>query len=258
MIDPSLFSSSHSSPILARRKYALVQHLPSGDYWSSLSSDTPASDLKTLSTGHAELVAIIPSPPSTSLDSVPTLGSVSSRTLAPPKTIQGPRRVTTGVFLDYGPYASFAPCFDDIGAIVGQRQLSEVVYQKEEKKYEAEQLLREQRHSTGHIEEVRAEEQSEDVVMNAEPQSVTEEDVYSLLPPEEAKNFMDALGSLELEKAVEKLLHQNSLALQRLQELQTRRMSGPNPKSVEESSEEWETGSYSLCLQSVYISSSSK
>ncbi|KAJ2913041.1 hypothetical protein MD484_g7371, partial [Candolleomyces efflorescens] len=240
ILESSKADNTRTSPLLAKRKYALVQHLPSGDYWSSLSSDTPSSELKNLPTGHAELVAIIPTAPSASTDAIPTLGSVSSRPLAHTKHIQGQRRVTTGAFLDYGPYASFAPCFENAGEIVGQRQLSEVIYQKEQKKREAEQRRRDQPSTSAQA----ISEEEKDVAMNAESAPhVTDEDLNSLLPPEEVKAFKETLGSLELEAAVTQLLEQNSRALKRLEELQMRRFSESSPKvkPVEEGSEEWET-----------------
>ena len=105
-----------SSPQPARKpRYALVQHLPTGDWWTSLDSDSVSpSDSKPLTdlpTGHAELAAILPSPS--------TSGSTRGKTLADyvrPKPftalqMPGPRRVSCGKFLDYGPYASFAPTF---------------------------------------------------------------------------------------------------------------------------------------------------
>src|ERR1700733_8065084 len=60
------------TPVVSKRKYALLQHLPTGDYWSSLSSDTTAS-LKDLPSANAELVAILPTPLETASKPVPTL-----------------------------------------------------------------------------------------------------------------------------------------------------------------------------------------
>lgn len=240
ILEPTKAESPHSSPILARRKYALVQHLPSGDYWSSLSTQNPSSDIRNLSTGHAELVAIIPTACSTALDSVPTLGSLSSRPVAHTRQTIGQRRVTTGHFLDYGPYTSFAPCFDNVGGIVGQGQLSEVLYHRVQKKQEAEQRRRDQSQSDGFIQEIT--EEKEDIVMHAtEVTPISDEDLNSLLPPEDAEALKDALGSLELENAVQTLLERNALALKRLGELQRHRLSSGNVKPVEEGSEEWET-----------------
>ncbi|TFK30696.1 hypothetical protein FA15DRAFT_751704 [Coprinopsis marcescibilis] len=241
-------SPSKSPATGLKRRYALVQHLPQGDYWTSLSSDAPSSTLKQLLTGHAELVAILPSSSSTSLDTVPTLGSISSRPLGPTKKIAGQRRVTTGGFLDYGPFASFAPSFDQNGEVVGQRQLAEVIYQKELKKRVAEENRREQREGSGSVTAVGG-----DVVMNgttsapdpAQP-STNLHELEGLLPPEDIEAIKEALGSLELENAVQELLERNQRALQRLEELQWKRFSegGANFTAVEEGSEEWETATH--------------
>lgn len=78
--------------------------------------------------------------------------------------------------------------------------------------------------------------------MNApESEPISDEELNNLLPPEQVKLLKDALGSLELEKAVQTLLDRNAIALKRLAELQTRRLSSLDVKPVEEGSEEWET-----------------
>ncbi|KAH6917125.1 hypothetical protein BKA70DRAFT_1251399 [Coprinopsis sp. MPI-PUGE-AT-0042] len=230
-----------------RRKYALVQHLPQGDYWTSLSADVSPATLKQLSTGHAELVAILPSALSISTDPVPTLGSVSTCPLGPTRKIAPQRRVSTAAFLDYGPWSSFAPSVDHNGEVVGQRQLAEVIYQKEVKKRLAAELHREQIQARGSIEVV----EDEDVVMNgdvSEPGPSTpavdiDAQLCELLSPEDAQAIKEAMGSLELENAVQELLERNQRALTRLEELQYRRykngVAGFTP--VAEDSEEWET-----------------
>ena len=38
--------------------------------------------------------------------------------------------MSCGAFLDYGPYASFAPCFDGAGVEVGQVGVAEVIYER--------------------------------------------------------------------------------------------------------------------------------
>ncbi|KAI6133376.1 hypothetical protein EDD16DRAFT_1735512 [Pisolithus croceorrhizus] len=106
-------------------EYALMQRFPSGSWWTSLSSDLVPSDEKAitdLQTANAELVAILPSPSDVALLSTsPPDAKPSSTTLGvygakkPPGTKQklpGPRRVSCGSFLDYGPYASFGPSFE--------------------------------------------------------------------------------------------------------------------------------------------------
>ena len=87
---------------------------------------------------HAELVTILPTPAGT-LDNTPTLGdytrpkaSTSTRPL--PGKPQASRRVTTGAFLDYGPYARFAPTFDQDGSEIGRVQMGEVLWEERKRK----------------------------------------------------------------------------------------------------------------------------
>ena len=63
------------------------------------------------------------------------------------------------------------------------------------------------------------------------------------VPPEQVAALKEALGSLALEKAVQKLLERNQRALVRLGELQRLRMAAhPAGGAPEEGSEEWDTG----------------
>ena len=72
---------------------------------------------------------------------------------------------------------------------------------------------------------------------------VPEEDLAELLPPEQVAALKEALASLALEKAVQKLLERNQRALVRLGELQRLRMAAhPAGGAPEEGSEEWDTG----------------
>jgi len=129
------------------------------------------------------------------------------------------------------------------GELVGQRQLSEVLYQREQKR----RALQDQQHSSAFIEEV---EEPQDVAMNAAP--VSDEDLNSILSPEDVASLKQALDSLELENAVQRLLEHNCRALKRLEELQKRRLTrgGAKAKLPEEDSEEWETGALSPILVS--------
>lgn len=223
------------------RKYALLQHLPSGDYWSSL--DSPASSqsnisLKDLPTGHAELVAILPSSLNANLDTPQTLASLSSKPVGHKKSLPLQRRVTTGSFLDYGTYASFAPSFDHDCELVGRRQLGEVLYHQEQRRLKTAGARRESFQGRGDIREV-----EEDLaIVAAEPSKDVDTDLNALLPREEVAAIKAAMNSLELENSIQQLLERNRLAINRLEELQILRLTeGSN--SAEEGSEEWETGS---------------
>ncbi|KIJ68773.1 hypothetical protein HYDPIDRAFT_173418 [Hydnomerulius pinastri MD-312] len=133
------------------RRYALMQRLPSGTWWSSLSSDLVPSGgktLKDLPTANAELVAILPSPsgmsPSEAASgSAVSLAETPSITLGsyvpkkPPgykPKLPGPRRVSCGAFLDYGPFASFAPVFEQDGVELGRSAMGELFWRWEERK----------------------------------------------------------------------------------------------------------------------------
>lgn len=236
----SILLSQHSLPPSSTRKYALLQHLPAGDYWSSL--DAPPSSqsnisLKDLPTGHAELVAILPSSLNANLDTPQTLASLCSKPLGHKKSLPLQRRLTTGSFLDYGTYASFAPSFDHDCQLVGRRQLGEVLYRQEQTRVETAGARRESLQGRGDIQEV-----EEDLAVISEPLKGVDTDLNALLPREEVDAIKAAMNSLELENSIQQLLERNRLALNRLEELQTLRLTeGSN--SAEEGSEEWETGS---------------
>ncbi|KAF8665138.1 hypothetical protein AX16_000604 [Volvariella volvacea WC 439] len=176
--------TSPPSPILAKRKYALVQHLPNGDYWTSLNSDiatpTPPSsnglDLKDLPTGHAELVAILPAAASTLVppESVPTLGSYNSTKVLAKKSLPAQRRLTTGWFLDYGVWASFAPTFDQEAELVGRREMGEIIWGWEERKRRWEDRKRELVQGRGRVEEI-ADDAGAEVQRDTPTQSSTAE-----------------------------------------------------------------------------------
>ncbi|GLB36546.1 hypothetical protein LshimejAT787_0308340 [Lyophyllum shimeji] len=231
-------------------KYALVQHLPNQDYWTSLNSDAAlTSSLQRLPTAHSELVAIFPTPASAPKKPVPTLGSyVSTRPLASVKPLPAHRTVTTGTFLDYGPWSSFAPSFDHNAEVVGRRELGFALYASHEKRQKRMAALREAQEGRGSIEEVFSEPLTapEAVVVperEGESQAVDlDNELQELLPPEEVAAIKAALGSLELENAVYELLERNRRALVRLEELQIARLikEGEHSKA-EEGSEEWDT-----------------
>ncbi|KAF8973805.1 hypothetical protein BDZ97DRAFT_1776971 [Flammula alnicola] len=223
--------------LLEQLSYALVQHLPSGDLWTSLASLSSPTNLQT---ANAELVAILPSPSSSSSDKpVPTLGSYSAKPLSQRKPPLAHRRVTTGAFLDYGVYSSFAPSFDQDGELVGRHQLGQVLMYREEKKHLRDAIRRERLEGVGSI--VDATPENPEVSEQDDPISVPDLELEALLPPEEVDSIKAALGSLELEKSVQRLLERNQRALERLEELQRHRLTNHPTSAAEEDSEEWET-----------------
>ncbi|CCL98399.1 uncharacterized protein FIBRA_00394 [Fibroporia radiculosa] len=245
------------SPVLnspRRRKYALVQRLPTGDWWTSLNSDVAQSDgkeLSGLSTAHAELAVIFPSSSNSAAGDKTLAAFVTRRLGAALPQVPGPRRVSCGKFLDYGTYASFAPSFDQDGVEVGRDYLGEVIWQQRHKARIRDKSKGKQRA----LPDVTP--SSEDLVLSSTPASgekattghVQEADddwdyenaLETVLPPDEAAAIKSAMGSLELEQAVQELLDRNARALLRLQRLQRERLGsdGGGLSVVEESSEEW-------------------
>lgn len=222
-----------------------MQHLPAGDYWTSLNADIHNSSkkLKDLSLGHAELAAVFPVPStSSSTTPVPTLGSYH---VNKPSAGQLPehRQVSTGSFLDYGMWASFAPSFDHSGEVVGRSEIGELLYRREQRKRAREEWKRERSEGTGNVMEV--DEETPNEPKNGQVQLVDiDAQLEGLLPSDQVETLKDALSCLNLERAVNELLERNCRALQRLEELQKVRLSKPDSGSnpVEEGSEEWETG----------------
>ncbi|KAH0838619.1 hypothetical protein J3R83DRAFT_6942 [Lanmaoa asiatica] len=248
--------------LLQPKKYALMQRLPFGTWWTSLNSDLVPSDskpLKDLSTANAELVAILPSP-SAPAPAEPDSVETSSVTLAsyvpkkPPgykPKLPGSRRVSCGTFLDYGPYSSFAPAFEQDGVEVGRSSMGELFWRWEDRK---------KRWANEHT--LVTPQHSDQVVESPQSNGVDESDKVSVLDDEESLETLfsteqinllkQALGSLELEATVHELLNRNAKALKRLEELQNKRLSRPGEFSpVEQGSEEWDTAQgilNSLCL----------
>ena len=229
LLDNESPSSSHSN-------YALVQHLPSGDWWSSLTSLASPSKLQT---AKAELVAVLPSPSSFE-NSATTLAS-SLKSFPQKKIHQSHRIVSTGAFLNYGLFSSFAPSFDQDIELVGRRELGQVLYYQEEKKRTRQSL-----HDTSSF--LETPQDRPDPLQNDGFDS--ELDLDSLLPPDEVKSLKAALNSLELENSVQKLLERNQRALERLEELQSQRLTNHPTSNAEEGSEEWDTGSSSFIISS--------
>lgn len=264
-LDPSSSSSPLSKKLSHHRqrgRYALMQRFPSGSWWTSLSSDLVPSDEKAvtdLQTANAELVAVLPSPSDAALlstsppDAKPsptTLGAYGTK--KPPGTKQklpGPRRVSCGSFLDYGPYASFGPSFEQDGVEVGRWTLGEVYWSWEERKrrWSEERLSSPTDNDKDNISSPvsRSPEVSSTHIVDPSLSNgvLADEDSFEgLFSKEQIRLLKGALGNLEIEAAVQELLQRNARALKRLEELQNQRLMKPGGFTpVEEGSEEWET-----------------
>ncbi len=229
----SEISTTSTTPVPIKPHYALVQQLPSGHWWTS--STSAMSDPASLNTANAELVAILPSP-SSQQKPLTTIGSYSSRPAVQKKYTLPPRRVTTGAFLDYGPFASFAPSFDQDGELVGRRQLGDLLWYRQEKKRLSTPLPSA---TTSSVVEVTTD------IPHHEPVDssvIPDQELEALLGPEEVDSIKAALNSLELENLVHQLLQRNQRALVRLGELQKQRLIDHPSIPPEEGSEEWDTG----------------
>lgn len=230
-----------------------MQRLPFAICWSSLSSDLVPSDskpLKDLPTANAELVAILPSP-SAPAPAEPGSAESSPVTLAsyvpkkPPgynSKLHGPRRVSCGAFLDYGPYASFAPVFEQDGVEVGRSVMGELFWRWEDRK---KRWSDEHTSITEHPTDEAPESPQLNGIDKSDKNDVLDDQasLQGLFSTEQITLLKQALGSLELEAAVHELLERNAKALKRLEEFQNKRLSKPGGFSqVEEGSEEWDTG----------------
>lgn len=231
LLDDFLPASPSNKPRPLR--YALLQHLPNQEYWSSLNSPSHVS-LTSLPTAHAELVAVLPTPSSQSDKyPVPTLASYASAPISQSiKPLPQQRTVTTGAFLDFGPWASFAPTFDHDGEVVGRNELALTLYASRPIK------------RTRECESI----QEPPPIQLAGPASVDlEDELRELFPPEDAAAVKSALDTLHLENAVQELLDRNRRALLRLEHLQHERIINDDAP-VEQGSEEWDTGMFSIQL----------
>lgn len=249
----------HAESAQGRRKYALLQRLPTGDWWSSTNSSYPSlslegKDVSSLGTGHAELVAVFPSATVAPSEEQRTLGSYVKKRPPVLSAAQNARRLTCGKFLDYGPYASFAPTFDQDGVEVGQATLSEVFWYRQLDRRRRERVLtRRKQLEQQRQDEVAMDGVDEPVVIES-PGSSSQDKIVDLdlessldglLSPEQVTALKQALGSLELERAVDELLQRNARALARLEHLQAERLlSEGSTKTVDVGSEEWDTGTH--------------
>lgn len=237
-----------------RRKYALVQRLPGGEWWTSSNTTREgeqgltADDAKEMRKGQAELVSIIPALP-LSPSSMPTLGELQMEGRKEPRSRfkalhMHPRSLSSGTFLDYGPHASFAPGFDSEGAEVGRDGLGQMLMGrlgrrkiKEARRKVLARLQAEQ------IEDARLATATQ--VPHEQDREVIDDVLKSLFPDEDMDGVKAALETAEIEDGIARLLEKNARALERLNLLQTIRLRAGNT-TVKEDSEEWRTGTFPM------------
>lgn len=187
------------------------------------------------------MVAVFPHPYS-STTQVPNLGSYHKVPVVPlNKTLPEPRKITAGSFLDYGPWTSFAPTFEQENSDLGRTELGQVYYDRELKRRAAAKRR--------HLLLAAAERMEKEDHPMSSPEEPTHGrspslQVDGLLSPEDVENLKSFLDDVELLRSVEELLARNLRALLRLEELQTTRLQkeGAEASVIEQDSEEWEIG----------------
>lgn len=245
-------------PSGGRRKYALVQKLPNGEWWTSLNLDVPDADSKTLidlNTAHAELVSVLPSS-SVQAKPPPTLGSLqlTGKAQTNMKPI-GPRRISCGSFLDYGDYTSFAPTFDSDSADLGVNALTNAVWRRHEKEKArekarilADRYRKKLAASASAMESMDVDPVSDidsaDPATSEDQEGEKRRELLVSVFGEEVEDMERLLDSLDCEMNIEQLLKNNAKALLRLEDLQRRRLGSEKGGSsiVEVGSDEWTVG----------------
>ena len=123
-----------------KRLYALVQRLPSGDWWSSATIPRGGSvgitraEASALSTKQAELAMVVPSLPLLPSE-VPTLGTLKPPVLKPAKdpgwqaTYLPQRKLHAPKLLEWGPYMTFAPSYDTTDCELGPGAAFQTTYE---------------------------------------------------------------------------------------------------------------------------------
>lgn len=123
-----------------KRLYALVQRLPSGDWWSSATIPRGGSvgitraEASALSTKQAELTMVVPSLPLLPSE-VPTLGTLKPPVLKVAKdpgwqaTYLPQRKLHAPKLLDWGTYMTFAPSYDATDCELGPGAAFQTTYE---------------------------------------------------------------------------------------------------------------------------------
>nr|GAT57525.1 predicted protein [Mycena chlorophos] len=190
--------------LLTTKRYALVQRLPDGDYFTSVNLDQPAgapesgtADLRDLPTGHADLVAVLPAPSVSTLPTnLPTLGSYRI-------PLSGAAATRFERFL----------ALKEAAAAAANRPPPPA-----EKPQPA----------------------PPESPSAPDPIDPDLDGLRDILAPSEIDALTSVLGNLQIESSVQELLERNRRALRRLAQLQTRRLRLEDGKPVKEGDEEWD------------------
>ncbi|KAF9519915.1 hypothetical protein BS47DRAFT_1481798 [Hydnum rufescens UP504] len=214
-------------------KYALHQHLPTGDYFTSAASLT-AEQVNALTKGQASILGVARSQPLPS-EALPELGEYA----------RGP------AFIDYGLFSSLAPTFDSEGGQVGRETLGLVADSRKARRRQKLAALKTSISARSASPPLAAIDPfpSEWDLLFASQGSFQDRYaelkplVEDFLPKDMIQSLMDGLDDLELENGLSELLVHNGRALRALQELQESRFrAGTNGKEVPVTvgGEEWQ------------------
>ncbi|KAG8825848.1 hypothetical protein FRC19_010322 [Serendipita sp. 401] len=246
-----------------KRKYALVQRLPSGDWWSSATVPREGDvgltrgAIRSLATGQAELVSIVPSQPipAEEMSSFSTLKQVPVF-----KSKDDPRRLITlpsksspaPKLLDYGVYSTFTPYFDSESAEIGNDQVhslvSESMQRRRARALRAQLLGRADHISQSDISRqsfkssVDAMKENSHSLLGGDQEmkdggdtnsraiertfSTLElvESLRNIVPEDESESLKQAFSALQAELGVTELLEENAIALDNLVRMQSDRI----------------------------------
>ncbi|KAF8325542.1 uncharacterized protein EI90DRAFT_3019004 [Cantharellus anzutake] len=243
-------------------QYALHQHLPTGDFFTSATVLTK-KEITLLAKGQASLTAVLPTVPVLP-PSLPKLGDyapgVANHPRRPYSLRKAPVPISSASFLDYGPFASLAPAFDSDGGQIGRDTLGLVLEMKGARKARRLGAVRRQVELANlkekplpsiepfpHVQELSAlglEDRSTRKLVyecksaKAELRGLARE----MLPEDVVEDFLISVDQMELERGVGELLIRISNALGDLQVLQERRLRAGAPGKevpVEIDGEEW-------------------
>ncbi|CAG7846205.1 SubName: Full=Uncharacterized protein {ECO:0000313/EMBL:CCA75231.1} [Serendipita indica DSM 11827] len=233
-----------------KRKYALVQRLPSGDWWSSATVPRDGdvgltrAAAKMLATKQAELVSIIPSQPIPA-DEMPLFSSLKPTPVIKPrdesrKSITLPRKALPAPkLLDYGVFSTFAPYFDSENAEVGNDQIHQVVHESLQRRkaraLRAKLLEKQKAIAEDDTVALPTPKSGADMtgvesafsIMSVQPQFPTDEalqNLQNIIPQHEGEILKEAFAALRVEFGVSELLEHIALALDSIVSMQKERM----------------------------------
>jgi hypothetical protein len=174
-----------------------------------------------------------------------------------------------GKHLDYGPFASFAPTFDQEAKELGQWEVNEVLCARMRRRrirdaWKRTWQLEDQASAAIAVEAIHSEHSVPAAIeteggdlndakdISGEAKELQDPGVEfdpkvsldGLLPADQVAVLQSALDGLEIEDGIQKLLDKTADALNRLQQLQFERISSPDGASnnAEPDSDEWQIG----------------